>query len=193
MIRLRAVGTGWTGGPGLVTAYFDPGVAAIDAALITGVTGRFRAFFDAWKNLYPAAIGWTVSPLADVLNPATGALIGQQAAGAVPSIVVGTGAGSIGPAFASIVAQWKTGTYINGRRLSGRTYCGPLASAYTDSPQPEGGALAAVANGQNALLASAGGPLSVIWHRPKPGSPGFTSAILTIGQGSEYGILRSRR
>lgn len=193
MLRVRAVGTGWTGGPGLTTFYFDPGVAAIDAAMATGVTGRVRAYFDALKSYTLPAIGWQVDPVVGILDPATGNLTGEVAAGSAPSIVVGTGTGAVGPAFVAVVGKLRTNSFFGGKRIQGRTFYSPLGSAYTDSTAPEGGLQAAQAAGLAAVLAAAGGPDLVVWHRPTGGSGGFMAGVVTVSSSSTYGVLKSRR
>lgn len=199
MLRVRAVGTGWTGGPGLTTFYFDSGVAAIDAAMATGVTGRVRAYFDALKAYTVPAVGWQVDPVVDIVDATNGALDGQVVAGAAPSIVVGTSVGALGPAFVTAVGKMRTNVFAGGRRIQGRTYYSPLAAAFTDSTAPEGGLQAAQAAGLNAVLLAAGGPTLQVWHRPKRTptgtlvAPGFTAPVLTVSSSAVYGILKSRR
>lgn len=193
MLRVKSVGTGWTGGPGLTQFYFDSGVATIDAAMATGVTGRVRAYFDALKAYTRPEIGWQVDPVVDIVDPATGDLTGQVVAGSAPSIVVGTATGSVGPAFVAVVGKLRTNSYFNGRQIQGRTFYSPLAALFTDSTQPEGGLTAAQTAGLTAVLTAAGGPALVVWHRPTGGGSGFMAAVLTVSSSGNYGVLKSRR
>lgn len=192
MLRVRTVLNGWSGGPGLSTFYFDPGVVTVDAAMITGVTGRVRTYFDAWKAYMPTSNTASVDAVADILDPLTGNLTGQVSAGSAPSVVVGTG-GVQGPAFVACVGRLTTNTFISGKRLRGRTYAGPLAAAFTDSTAPEGGLQAAVASGLVSLNTSAGGPALVVWHRPVGGSGGAMAGVVNTSASPVYGILKSRR
>lgn len=196
MLRVRAALNGWSGGPGLTTFYFDPGVLTIDAAMVTGVTGRVRAYFDAWKAFFPTTQSAQVEATADILEASTGALVGTVSAGSAPSVVVGT-FGTPGPAFVCAVGRLTTNSFINGKRLRGRTYAGPLSSAFTDSVAPEGGLLAAVQNGLIAVNTPAGGPGLVVWHRPtKVGSSysgGAIAGVVNTSVSPIFGILKSRR
>ena len=192
MLRVRTVLNGWSGGPGLSTFYFDPGVVTVDAAMVTGVTGRVRSYFDAWKAFMPTANTAAVDAVADILDPLTGNLTGQVSAGAAPSVVVGTG-GIQGPAFVACVGRLTTNSFIGGKRLRGRTYAGPLAASFTDSTTPEGGLQAAVQNGLVLLNTSGGGPGLVVWHRPVGGSGGAMAAVINTSASPVYGILKSRR
>lgn len=198
LLRIRGIISGWSGGPGLSTFYFDPGVVAIDGALITGVTGRVRAYFDAWKAYMPNANSVTVDPVCDILDPLTGALTGQVSAGSAPAVVVGTGGALPGPAFVCAVGRLTTNSFINGRRLRGRTYAGPLSAAFTDSLAPEGGLTAAVQNGLIAVNTSGGGPGLVVWHRPvkvgnAPPTGGAVAGVINTSVSTQFGVLKSRR
>lgn len=193
LLRVRAVGTGWTGGPGLSTFYFDSGVATVDAALATGVTGRVRAYFDAVKAYYSTGVAWTVDPVVDAMNEDTGALSGQVVAGAAPATVVGTAAVSSGPAFVAAVGKLRTNTFWAGRRIQGRTFLSPLANTFTDSTGVEGGLMAAQTAGLNAILTTGGGPALVVWHRPKNGTGGFMAGVVTVSSSATFGVLKSRR
>lgn len=198
LLRIRSVISGWSGGPGLTTFYFDPGVVTVDAAMVTGVTGRVRAYFDAWKAFMPNANSVVVDPVCDILDPANGSLSGQVSAGAAPSIVVGTGGALPGPAFVCAVGRLTTNSFIGGRRLRGRTFAGPLSAAFTDSLAPEGGLTAAVQNGLIAVNTPAGGPGLVVWHRPKkvgtaPPSGGAVAGVINTSVSTSFGVLKSRR
>lgn len=192
MLRVRTALNGWTGGPGLSTFYFDPGVTTVDAAMVTGVTGRVRSYFDAWKAYMPTANTAQVESVADIIDFTTGNLLGQVSAGAAPAIVVGSG-GVQGPAFACAVGRLTTNSFIGGKRLRGRTYAGPLAAPFTDSTVPEGGLLAAVQNGLVLLNTSGGGPVLVVWHRPVGGAGGAIAGVINTSTSPTYGILKSRR
>jgi len=193
LLRIRTELNGWSGGPGLSTFYFDPGVVTIDAAMVTGVTGRVRSYFDAWKAYMPSTQSAQVNPAADILDFATGALIGQVSAGAAPSVVSGTNVSAAGPAFVCAVGRLVTGSFIGGKRLRGRTYAGPLASQYTDSLAPEGGLTAAVQAGLVLLNTSGGGPALVVWHRPTGGGGGAIAGVINTSVSTTFGILKSRR
>lgn len=196
MLRIRTELNGWSGGPGLATFYFDPGVAAIDAAMVTGVTGRVRSYFDAFRAFTPTGNTAQVNPVADIVNVQDGSLVGQVSAGSAPSVVVGTG-GIQGPAFVCAVGRLVTNSFIGGKRLRGRTYAGPLAAAFTDSLAPEGGLTAAIQGGLVLMNTPAGGPALVVWSRPRvaPAVPrdGQIAGVVNTSVSTTFGVLKSRR
>ena len=192
LVRIQSTISGWSGGPGLTTFYFDPGASTIDAAMITQVTGRVRAYFDAWKAFAPSANSMQVSSVGDIMDVGSGALVGQVSAGSAPSVVVGT-LTPPGPAFVCAVGRLTTNSFFNGKRLRGRTYAGPLAANFTDSVAPEGGLMAAIQNGLVAVNTSAGGPGLVVWRRPVNGAGGAIAAVVNTSCSPVFGILKSRR
>lgn len=193
ILRIRTELNGWSGGPGLSTFYFDPGVVTIDAAMVTGVTGRVRQYFDAWKAYMPTGNTAQVSSVADILDFVNGSLVGQVSAGAAPSVVTGSGLGGQGPAFCCAVGRLVTNSFINGKRLRGRTYAGPLSANFTDSLVPEGGLTAAVQAGLVLMNTSGGGPALVVWHRPVGGSGGAIAGVVNTSVSTAFGVLKSRR
>ena len=193
LLRVRTESNGWSGGPGLSTFYFNPGIVTPDAAMMTGVTGRVRSYFDAWKAFAPTTVSFQVNPVVDILDYVTGTLTGQVSAGSAPSVVNGTGGSNAGPAFVCAVARLTSGSFINGKKVRGRSYAGPLAAPFTDSVAPEGGLLAAIQNGLVLLNTSGGGPDLVIWHRPVNGAGGAAVGVVNTSASPIFGILRSRR
>lgn len=193
MIRVRAVGSGWTGGPGLATFYFAEGVLPIDNAMAVNLTGRVRAYFDLVRPYTSSVISWQVDPVIAAMDAATGNLTQEVTANPAPAPVVGSGGAPIGPAFVALVGRLRTNAFQAGRRIQGRTFYCPLAAPFTDSTTPETGAQAAQVAGLTALLTTGGGAPLVVWQRPKPGRPGSTFAVTTVSSAPEFGVLRSRR
>lgn len=193
MIRVRAVGNGWTGGPGLTTFYFREGVIPVDAAMATNLTGRVRAYFDAMKAYTANEVSWQVDPVIANMDPANGEVTQEVAATSAPSPVVGTSTFDLGPAFVACVGRLRTNSFSNGRRVQGRTFYSPLAAAFTDSTTPETGLQAAQVTGLNAILTTGGGAPLVVWRRPKPAQPGAIFDVVTVSSAPEFGVLRSRR
>lgn len=193
MIRVRAVGSGWTGGPGLTTFYFSEGVLPIDNAMAVNLTGRVRAYFDLVRPYTASVISWQVDPVIAAVDPATGNLTQEVTANPAPAPVVGSGGAPIGPAFVALVGRLRTNAFQDGRRIQGRTFYCPLAAPFTDSTTPETGAQAAQVAGLTALLTTGGGAPLVVWQRPKPGRPGAVFPVTTVSSAPEFGVLRSRR
>lgn len=193
MIRVRAVGSGWTGGPGLSTFYFNEGILPIDNAMAVNLTGRVRAYFDAVRPYTTSTVSWQVDPVIAAMDEATGLLTQEVSATPAPAPVTGSGGATIGPTFVALVGRLRTNAFQAGRRIQGRTFYAPLAAMFTDSQLPETGAQAAQVAGLTAILTTGGGAPLVVWQRPKPGRPGSIYAVTTVSSAPEFGVLRSRR
>jgi len=193
MIRVRAVGSGWTGGPGLTTFYFSEGVLPIDNAMAVNLTGRVRAYLDLLRPYTTSTVSWQVDPVIAAVDAATGNITQEVGASPAPAPVLGSGGAVIGPAFVALVGRLRTNAFQDGRRIQGRTFYSPLSAQFTDSTVPETAAQAAQVAGLTAVLTTGGGAPLVVWRRPKPGRPGSTFAVTTVSSAPEFGVLRSRR
>jgi len=193
MIRVRAVGSGWTGGPGLSTFYFDEGILPIDNAMAVNLTGRVRAYFDLVRPFTATGISWQVDPVIAAVDEATGDLTQEVTSSPAPAPVTGSGGSVVGPAFVALVGRLRTNSFQGGRRIQGRTFYSPLSAQFTDSTVPETGAQAAQVSGLTALLTTGGGAPLVVWRRPRPGTPGAVFPVTTVASAPEFGVLRSRR
>ena len=193
LLRVRAVGQGWSGGPGLMTFYFSgstspTGSEAVEAA------ARVRACLNGAAAVIPIGVTWQVSGSCDVIDDATGNLVANQS-NTDPAVVTGTGSGGQAPPAVAALVRFTTGGVINGRRLAGRRYHSPLpfnALATT-------GVLSATAQ---STLVSAYGLLVVqittpithrVWHRPGPLGPGSSSASTSNSTPAKLAQLKSRR
>lgn len=193
MIRVRVVGNGWSGGPGLSTFYFREGILPVDAAMAANLTGRVRAYFHEMRPYTANEVTWQVDPVIANMDPTTGQVSQEVAATSAPAPVVGTSTFDLGPTFVSLLGRLRTNAFASGRRIQGRTYYSPLAAAFTDSPQPETTAQAAQVTGLNAILTTGGGAPLVVWRRPRPGVAGNIFDVVTVSSAPEFGVLRSRR
>ena len=159
--RVRVEWNGLTGLPGISTFY----VGTTDADISELVT-----FFDAVKGLWTPGLTWTVPNVGDVLDVATGDLLGTH---------IFTGGGSVnsnGPtgAYAAGVGmrvQWLTADVKNSRRVRGTTFLTHLKSTNFDNTGTiETTVLTTVQTAASALVAS-GSPWGV-YSRPRPALPG---------------------
>lgn len=196
MIRVRTVLTGWPGAPGLNTFYFDsdggdPATAAQEA---------FTRVHDFWSDiagLFPDEFTATVDQIMDELDSTSGDLVASYT-GTGANVVVGTNTTSdFLPAQTNAVISLRTGGTVNGQRVNGRTYIGPMAmSTNASNGQVTNAALSVLALAAIDLMANltTAGFLCV-WHRPSPpdGSDGEAHAVIDTLVRNVWGHLTSRR
>jgi hypothetical protein len=201
MYRVRAVISGFQGGPGLSTTYHRASTIPTDAEAAV-CAARVRGAWDVVKTILGAGVTVQVQSAVDVLEDAGGLLIGSQNGGA-QLVVVGTGA--TGPAVAQVAAGLilNTNTIVHGRRLRGRLFISPLTASFTNTLTPAVPIQTAVNAMGVALLTAA--PLAaaqplVVWSRPVlhttptvPARLGSSAVATSSGTASKFFSIRSRR
>ena len=159
--RVRVEWNGLTGMPGISTFY----VGTTDADI-----SELKDFFTAVSSLWSTGLTWNVPNVGDVLDVATGQLIGTHiftGGGSVNS------AGSSGVHAAGVGARvvWLTADVKEGRRVRGTTFLTHLRSTcYDNTGTIEGSVLGTIQTAASALVAS-GSPWGV-YSRPRPGLAG---------------------
>lgn len=189
MALLNRVRVDWAGsavrGASCTTLHYDatgaavPNVAAIKSA------------FAAFNTALPGGVTLTIPGSGDQIDPANGMLMSSWTASG-GGTVTGTSSGTVaGPAGACITLN--TVTIFDGRRVRGRLFMVPLAAiAYGADGTLDDGVRGSLVTLGNALMAA--GPL-VVWHRPKPTSPGTGgwAAVTSVSVRDKVAVLRSRR
>jgi len=181
MYRVRIVFDGMPGAPWLSTLYFnETGGTAQQAATAAGT------FWGAVDALMDNEVNWTTEGDVTLINSATG-----NATGVVATTPV-TGTGALSTLALPFVAQglirWRTGVYVAGRELRGRTFVPALATASNDNGRVLAASVTTMNNAAAALLADANSEL-VVWSK----THGSASPALTGNAWSQFASLRSRR
>jgi len=193
MLRVRVAITGWEGGPGLSTFYFT--VPTQDAAAASRVAAHVRAKLNgSWAPQSPNAITLTTSGDVDVLNAATG-VIENTLSVAAPAPIAGTGGTSWAPFSVAMLLQLRTSTFINGRRVRGRSFLSPVRAsaiaAHGSLDETQRNAMQVA--GEDFRTSVTAGDTWVVWHRPVNGAGGSAAQITSVTVPGKPAILRSRR
>ena len=192
-LRQRAT-IGPSGGPiALMTWYWDS-TGAAQAALCTEAMARVRAMFSSAAGFVPSSVTLVLNPLFDEIEETTGALVGQVA-GTPPSAVTFTGATDAMPYQTQGLVQYGTNAFIDGRRVKGRQYIPfPMEGANDVLGVPTSGYKTGWQTAVNLLGTTVVTPMTQrIWHRPKAGSGGLSTPVITRTTGSTCAVLKSRR
>jgi hypothetical protein len=192
MLRVRTVLSGFTGGPGLNTFYFltdtSPGTSDADAVL-----GRVRGLFAAINANFPPSMQADTSEVVDVLADVDGSLL-DSLVGTPASPVVGTSSVLLGADQAMVGIRIGTATIISGRRVSGRSFVGPLRQdAFVDGNLGSG-TESTFQDGIDALLVGDSLHPLCVWHRPSGPGAGDGQAVpnSTVTLAPRAFTLRSR-
>lgn len=166
LIRARAIGSGWVGGPGLATFYFL-GSPTPTVAEATEAAARVRAFFVAAAPVIWNSATWQALGDVDVIDDLSGNLVGG-ATGVTPAPVVGTGGTNLAPPHNAGLVVLNTGFIVRGRRLVGRRFVSPVSTgAIAATGVPTAGAITALAAaGQSLRTTVVTSITSRVWSRP---------------------------
>lgn len=193
LYRVKVALSGWAGGPGVMTHYYaDPIIVDESGAQLASDTVHNATF--AAKGLFPSYMQFKVETQVDAITAANG-----QAAFSfnIPQVqFAGTGGPSQLPPQVQLCVAWRSDALIEGRRVRGRTFLGPLVpSAQEDNGTPTAGALA-IANtyAEDMQDTGVGSQLShVVYHRPVLGVGGSHHEIISFAVQDKFATLRSRR
>lgn len=193
MYRYRINLQGWSGAPGLNTVYVR--FAALPVIEdYQAVAELLKTAFDSLKTYYIAGVTINIDPQVDVIDDTTGTLQ-TSAVITPPATVTGTSSNSQTSRAQMVLARLKTDAVVNGRRLQGRLFIGPIGGSGVDYNGTITSTLGnAVSSAFSGLLDVAGGRI-VVWHRPtSPGaSDGTSGFVQSVGYKPVPAQLRSRR
>lgn len=192
MYRVRSTLSGWVGGPGLATFYYtveDPTGEGV-LAHAQGCADRVRAAWSNMLNMFPAFMRIDVQPTVDVIQDATGALVASHVATGLAQVSGDAGGLSL-PQASMLCINFLTLDIIDGHRVRGRSFVGPLKANEDADGTPTSTQLTQMAEFGDDI--AYGAHPQLIWHRPKAGSGGKACAVTGHITKDRFAVLRSRR
>lgn len=182
-----AVWTGFAGAPGYST--FRHRITGTEANAAQAGHDDVWNFFTALNTLLPSDVDVTVDPVVTIHDSDTGENTGEVVVGTPTGVVSGNNLGNWSGQVGAAI-EWETGTYINGRRLRGRTYLVPLGGFSDDDGTVSGGAVTTIMTAAANIVNS---PQDfIVWHRPVGGLGGQSWTIASALVRDHAYILRSR-
>jgi hypothetical protein len=154
---------------------------------------RLKDALTAAVGMFETTTAFTADTFVDTIDPVTGVITGSDDYAGF--VIAGTqGTGYMPPAN-QVCVTWITAAIVNGRRVRGRTFLGPLSSGQMDSTgTPTGPALTHAAAFATAWTdAGLTDTSTCVWHRPVGGTGGSDHTILTGSVRDKFAVLRSRR
>jgi len=180
--RIRTTFTGGPGGPYLSTFYFNV-VGGLTAANANAATGTFWNAIKA--HIHPSISFATEAEVAEV-DIATGQVTGIVAV--TPVTGTGTGSGELLPSATQGLLRWRTGTFVAGREVRGRTFIPGGLESESGSGVPAAGYITAINTAAAALIADANSDLMVYSKKNRDAVPALSGSTW-----SQWAVLRSRR
>jgi hypothetical protein len=182
MYRVRTVFTGPAGAPWLSTFYFLPtsGMTAQQAVAATG------AFWTTCKAHMVNTCSFATEPEVATLSPVTGEALSSTAT--TPVTGTGTSGGEAAPWATQGLIRWRTGTFIGGREIRGRTFIPGVTEGDNVAGVPGASYITDIGAAAATLIASATSDIS-IWSRKN----GQNYAVSSATVWPSWAVLRSRR
>lgn len=181
MLRVRV---NWTGlNTGFSVIHFLP--AADDQASADDAAAAVTAFLQVCDNFLRVNQSAQVDPEVLSINVASGTTLASFAVS--ESVVTGADANDAVPNAAMALVRWRTGVYVAGREIRGRTFI----PGFTENSVDANGNISSTAQSAieaGANLMAAGTDLCV--YSPTRGS---AAQVTNATVWSEFAILRSRR
>jgi hypothetical protein len=180
--RVRTQIIGGAGGSELSTHYFSI-IGGLTAANANAAVGAF------WLALKPyISQTLTMRTEAEVVevDPLTGNATGAVAV--TPVSNVGTATGNLCPNAAQGLVRWRTGTFVGGKEIRGRTFIPGPTVTHLGAGVPTSTYINAVSAAAAALIADANSDFMIYSRKNAEQVPALTGSCW-----EQFAILRSRR
>lgn len=179
-IRIQTIQTGFQGGPAY-NNWYAGGQTQADA---DELALRVKNLWTAFGGLMKTGVEVRTTGVAEVFETITGKTTTNLAV--EPLLTGGIAGAAEAAAGTCLVLRWRTGVYVNGREIRGRSYMSGLA----DIADGSGMVAQASLNGANAAAAGyATGSVTSVYS-PTNGS---TAPISAGSCWNMFGLMRSRR
>ena len=184
MARVRI---GWSGvaleGPGVTTLYFD--------SSRSGWNQRLETMLNSLKTQFPTGVTWRMENSGDLIDSATGALVGAWTDGS--GVTINCSAAGFYTRGVGFRNTWNTAAIVRNRHVRGSSFWAPCVAGVwganglmtTASNNAVQTALRNMVNGDPGAL--------LVWSRPNNGTNGVASPVVDVALSENPSWLRSRR
>lgn len=170
LARVQFLYSGWAGGPGVSVLNFSPGTADWnDQADVDLFYDDLNTLTGSLVNMLVGGITLQASPELVIFDSATGDITDVKSPTASPTVHTSAAGTSRTSRATMMLIQYRTGVYVNGKQVKGRTFFGPLHSSnIAVDGLIESARLTDVPGWYSAIL-SGGGPRLCVYRRPGVG------------------------
>lgn len=204
MLRVRVSSTGWAGGPGLNTFYFND--ITEDSNSASNCVARVHDALSSCTGIFPTQIEHVVIPDVDKLDPINGEIVATFSVSPLAPIVGGSLSTDMLPPATAVLVKLGTNVFVEGRRIRGRAFFSPLASNNSSGLGVPTTLVAPNVDAFGAAMLNKGvtTPDLVVWQRPRAADPlhkpkpvtardGHTAVVTAFSTPAKFSVLRSRR
>jgi hypothetical protein len=182
MMRYRTVFSGPQGSPWVSTMY-SSGISQAEADAFVAAVGAFWGAVDALMN---TGVTWATEAEVEIVDPITGDITGTLVT--TPQTGAGATVTELLPRIAQAVVRWRTGIFVAGREVRGRTFIPGLTELANTTGQLTPATQTTIQTAADTLNGVVGPTLN-IWSR----THGVTHPVATASVWSQFSYLGSRR
>lgn len=197
MARVKMRWNGLPGGPGYSIFHFRDFSASstIDQAIVDGSVAKVQAFATALKPLVAHIVTLQVENDVEIIEDTNGNLVNVMTTAAQTAQVSTAGSANYS-ALSGAVITWRTAGIVRNRRVRGRTFLVPFATAsYQTDGTLSSATVTALQNAGAAMINAAGSGDLGVYSRPS--APGANDGSWWVASGVTVPdmctVLRSRR
>lgn len=194
--------TGYIGAPGINVIHWSAGLGPgpSDTDGVDEFNQTLQAMIESYLDIIPSEITISIDPDVPYFDASDGVLLGVTTDPGTPRSYSGTSSLLNGSRAVQLVCRHRTDAFVNGRRLQGRTFIGPISGDAIDNDgQIENAWRNETLDSWSGLISGLGGRLAV-WHRPTfSGFPpvsnndGSYADVTSVTANATPGTLRSRK
>lgn len=188
--------SGWSGGPGVNVLYMTEGSIPGDTQnaaqqMYDELHGAYSAHVGLWRPDVKVIVGRECA----ILEHSTGKIVNVQAVAQPKADIVSTGIGGGESPATMALARFVTDRWLNGRRLKGRSFLGPINASALDANGRMKQVLASTIEDSYTSMTSGVGVRLAVYSRPSPANSmvGNYADVVTVAVDQKAAILRSRR
>lgn len=180
MLRVRVEFNGIQGTPYLATHYFDGGTPAEATSAVAAV----GTFWNAVDGIISDMVTWNTDTAVAQVNPVDGSILDMYS---VTSITAsGAATTELLPLASQAVIQWRTGVYLSGREVRGRTFIPGLTQGTNDDGKVLASIVTSLESNADAFVAAS---TLGVWSR----SNGQFVVVQDATVWDQFAMLTSRR
>lgn len=181
LYRVQTVFTGVAGSPYYSTFHFSAGFGT--AANAVAAAGGFWSVVDGFMA---DDLDWDIPGEVEVINDETGLIVNVE--NATPQSGSGALTSQPLPPATQGLIRWRTGSFVGGREIRGKTFVPGLTVTHSDEGQPNTALITGLENAATALVGSPTAQL-VIYSRKN----GTSAEAVSSSAWGQFAVLRSRR
>lgn len=196
LARTRVALAGWSGGPGVNTFVWSAGTLGnISPSAVDMAHSELAGLYNSLDGYMVSGLTWEIEPEVAVFESSTGKIEGVESQTDELYSGTATATGTSLSRSEMVYTRFLTGEWVNGRRLCGGFWLGPIASTCFETDGTIAPNIIAEIEDQFVAITSGVGPRLAVYHRPttKGGSDGLYADVTMVAPRNTPGTLRSRK